>query len=123
MDLLFKELRYKIIGCAMEVHNTIGHGFRERTYENALKVEFKEKNISFSSQEEFQVLYKGKVVDNFIPDLIIEDKVILELKVVDIVNDDHIGQIMNYLKITGLQIGIIINFKHPELEWKPIILT
>ena len=109
-DLIHKDLRYKIIGCAMTVHNEIGHGFREKTYENALCIEFRDNQINFIKQKEFPIKYKNEVVDVFIPDLIVEDKIIIELKAVEKIIDEHIGQILNYLRVTGLQVGLIINF-------------
>ena len=106
----------------MAVHNESGHGFREKTYKNALCIEFKNNQINFIKQKEFPVKYKNEVADVFIPDLIVEDKIIIELKAVEKIIDEHIGQILNYLRVTGLQVGLIINFRHPELQWKPIVL-
>ena len=106
----------------MAVHNEIGHGFREKTYENALCIEFKNNQMNFTKQKEFPIKYKNEVVDVFIPDLVVEDKIIIELKAVEKIIDEHIGQILNYLRVTGLQVGLIINFKHSELQWKPIVL-
>lgn len=121
-DLIEKDLRYKIIGCAMKVHNEIGHGFREKTYENGLYVEFEEIKLSCSSQKEYPIYYHDKLIDKFIPDLIVEDKVIVELKTVENITDEHLAQILNYLRVTGIEVGLIINFKHPEMKWKAVVL-
>lgn len=121
-DLIEKDLRYKIIGCAMKVHNEIGHGFREKTYENAMCVEFEEIKLSCSNQKEYPIYYHNKLVDNFIPDLVVEEKIIVELKTVENIIDAHIAQILNYLRVTGIEVGLIINFKHPEIKWKALVL-
>lgn len=121
-DLIEKDLRFKIIGCAMKVHNEIGHGFREKTYENGLCVEFDEIRLSCSSQKEYPIYYHNKLIDKFIPDLIVEEKIIVELKTVEKITNEHIAQVLNYLRATGLEVGLIINFKHPEIKWKAVVL-
>ena len=121
-NLIEKELRATIIGCAMTVLNELGHGFREKTYEKAMIIEMQEKDLSVDQQAQYPVYYKNKLIDTFIPDLVVENKIIIELKTVDKICDEHIGQVLNYLKVTGLRVGIIFNFKHSNLEWKPIVL-
>ena len=121
-NLIEKKLRATIIGCAMTVLNELGHGFREKTYEKAMIIEMQEKGLSVNQQSQYPVHYKNKLVDTFIPDLVVENKVIIELKTVDKICDEHIGQVLNYLKVAGLKVGIIFNFKHSKLEWKPIVL-
>lgn len=120
--LIYYELKFKIIACAMAVLNEIGHGYREKSYESALIVEFKRNNISFSQQKVYPLFYKNVQVDSFIPDLVVEDKIIVELKTVDKICSEHIGQIINYLRVSRLELGLIFNFKHPMLEWKAVIL-
>jgi GxxExxY protein len=120
--LIYYELRFKIIACAMAVLNEIGHGYREKSYESALIVEFKRNNILFSQQKVYPLFYKNVQVDSFIPDLVVEDKIIVELKTVDKICSEHIGQIINYLRVSRLELGLIFNFKHPMLEWKAVIL-
>ena len=122
IDLIEKDLRFKIIGFAMEIINEVGCGFREKTYENALIVDLKLNNVNFSQQKSYQVYYKNEIIDNFIPDLVIEDKLIIELKTVESITDEHIGQLINYLKVSNIKVGLILNFKHTKLEWKPIVL-
>jgi GxxExxY protein len=117
------ELTYQVVGCAMEVLNVIGHGLREKTYERALIIEMREHNIAIDQQKNYQVHYKGQHIDDYIPDLIVGEKMILELKTVESICDEHIGQTLNYLRITGLEVGLVLNFKHSKLEWKKIILT
>ena len=117
------ELVYQITGCAMTVLNELGHGLREKTYERAMCVEFELQGIGYSSQTVHKVIYKGKHIDDYIPDLEVENRLILELKTVENIADEHIGQLLNYLRITGMNVGIILNFKHSKLQWKKVVLT
>lgn len=123
MDLIYKELSYKIVGCAMEVHNQLGYGFLEKVYENALLFELKNKNIEVKNQIPIKVYYKGSIIGNYIADVFVEDKVILELKSVEKIIDSHIAQTINYLKATGLKLAIIINFGKEKLEYERIVLS
>ncbi len=122
-DNKINDLVYQVVGCAMEVVNELGHGLREKTYEKALIVEFKTNNIFFSRQKIYRVYYKKVHIDNYIPDLLVNDRLIVEIKVVENICDEHIGQVINYLKISGCSLGLILNFKHPKLEWKRVIYT
>ena len=122
-DKNINDLAYQIVGCAMEVINELGHGLREKTYEKALIVEFKRNNFLFSQQKIYRVYYKKVHIDDYIPDLLVNDELIVEIKVVENICDEHIGQVINYLKISGCSLGLILNFKHPKLEWKRVIYT
>jgi len=119
---LYKDETHQIIGCAMEVINTLGHGLLEKPYENALTVEFKLQEIPFQQQPRFPVNYKSVRVGEYIPDIIAFNKIIVDTKTIERIGNTEKGQMINYLKITGLKIGLIINFKHPKLEWKRVIL-
>ncbi|RKX42316.1 MAG: GxxExxY protein [Verrucomicrobia bacterium] len=121
-ELILKEEVFQVVGCAMEVLNELGHGLLEKPYENALVVEFGLRGIPFRQQPRFDVLYKGISVGEYIPDLITHGQLVVDTKVIDRITDHEIGQMMNYLKITGLKVGVIINFKHAKLEWKRIVL-
>ena len=120
--MLLKEEVFQIVGCAMEVLNEIGHGLNEKIYENSLTVEFKLRHIAFDQQRRYEVLYKGQHVGEFVPDLITFGSVIVDTKVIDRVTDVERGQMLNYLRITKLRVGLIANFKHPKLEWERIVL-
>jgi GxxExxY protein len=120
--LLFKEEVFQIVGCAIEVLNTLGHGIVEKPYENALAVEFRLRNISFHQQPPFDISYKGHSVGLFIPDLIAFESIIVDTKVIDKITDHERGLMLNYLRITGFRVGLILNFKHRKLEWERIIL-
>ena len=122
-EYIENDLCYKVAGCAMEVLNGIGHGLREKTYERALCVEFALQGLGFASQQVYPVYYKGEKVDDYIPDLEVESRLIIETKVVDKIIDEHVGQVLNYLKFTGMEAGLILNFKHAKLEWKKVVLS
>ena len=107
----------------MEVLNTLGHGLNEKVYENALATELRLKNIQVDQQRRFKVLYKNVVVGEYIPDLLIDNKVIVDTKVIDSVSDAEIGQVMNYLRIAKLELGIILNFRRSKLESRRVVLS
>lgn len=118
---LYKQESQQIVGSAMEVLNEIGHGFHEKPYENALVIEFGLRGIAYQQQKQFDIFYKKEKVGNYVPDLIVQDKIIVDTKVIEKITDREIGQMMNYLKITGLRLGYILNFKQPKLNWKRVI--
>ncbi len=119
---LFKEETHQIIGCAMEVLNTLGHGLREKPYENALCVEFGLRNIAYAQQPHFDVVYKEVKVGEYIPDLVVFDKIVIDTKTIERITDHEKGQILNYLKITGLRVGLILNFKYAKLQYERLAL-
>jgi GxxExxY protein len=119
---IYKAESEQIIGCAIEVHNSLGFGFHEKPYENALVVEFGIRNIPCEQQRQFDLIYKERKVGNFIPDLIVFEKIIIDTKVIPRITDLEVGQMMNYLEVTGLRLGYILNFKHQKLEWKRVVL-
>jgi GxxExxY protein len=121
-DFLHKEETQQIIGCAFEVLNTLGHGLLEKPYENALVVEFKQQKIPFVQQPRFPVIYKSVQVGEYIPDLIVFNKIIVDTKVIKAIGNTEYAQIINYLKITDLRVGLLLNFKKSKLEWKRIVL-
>lgn len=117
-----KDEVFEVVGCAMEVLNALGHGLLEKPYENALVVEFGIREIRYQQQPHFPVIYKGISVGEYIPDLITHNQIVVDTKVINIITDHEVGQIMNYLKITGLSVGLILNFRRSTLEWKRIVL-
>ena len=120
--LLHGDLVYSIVGCSIEVLRGIGHGLHEHPYENALVVEFRLRGLRCDQQRRFPVMYKGEMVSEFVPDLLVEDAVIVDTKVIDRITDHERGQMLNYLRITGLRVGLVVNFRRPKLEWERIIL-
>ena len=119
---LSKEETHLIIGCAMEVLNTLGHGLLEKPYVNALCVEFGLRKIVFSQQPRFDVVYKEVKIGEYIPDLIVFNKIVVDTKTIERITDHEKGQILNYLKITGLRVGLILNFKYAKLQWERLAL-
>jgi GxxExxY protein len=117
------ELIYKVIGAAMNVHSEIGYGLREKTYERALIVELKHIGIPFSQQSRYPVVYRNIKVDEYIPDLEIEDTLVIDTKVIENIADYELGQMLSYLRITKKTTGLIINFKHPSLQWRKVTLN
>ena len=114
---------YRVVGMAFEVLNTLGHGLHEKPYENALVVEFSLAKIPFEQQRRFPVIYKTVQVSEYVPDLIAYGTVIVDTKVIDRVTDHERGQMLNYLRITGLKVGLTLNFKRAKLEWERIVLS
>ena len=108
-----------VIGSAMEVLNELGHGLLEKPYENALAVEFGLRGIAFQQQPRYDVEYKGVRVGEYVPDLVV-DGVVVDAKVVERIGPHELGQMLNYLKITGLSVGLILNFRRAMLEWKRV---
>jgi len=119
---IYKAESQQIIGCAMEVLNSLGHGFNEKIYENAMVVEFRLRGIAHEQQRRFDIVYKTEKVGEYIPDLLAYDKIVIDTKVIDQITDREVGQMINYLKITGYHLGYILNFKHPKLEWKRVLI-
>jgi GxxExxY protein len=120
--LLLKAETEKIIGFAFEALNEVGHGLNEKIYENSLTVLFKLNKIAFDQQRRFLVLFRGVEVGEFVPDLIAFGSVIVDTKVIDRITDHERGQMLNYLKITKLRVGLILNFKNARLEFERIVL-
>jgi len=125
MDLIYKDEVYKIIGAAMEVYNVLGNGFLEAVYQEALEHELKLRDIPFEPQVQLKIKYKDKVLDQkYKADLVITEKIIVELKAIEKIGNNEEAQLLNYLKATGFQLGIVINFgAKKDLEWKRMILS
>ena len=111
-------LTEKIIGCAFTVSNTLGSGFLEKVYENALALEIQKNGLAVKKQAPIKVLYGGKVVGEYFADVIVSETVILEIKAVKEINDAFAAQCLNYLKATGLPICLLLNFGKPKVEIK-----
>ena len=117
----FDELSRKIIGAAIEVHRELGPGFLESIYEEALKVEFMEHGFHYDAQKEIKIKYLGVEVGLHRLDLLVEKKIIIELKAVKELMDVHFAQLRSYLKATGLKVGLLLNFAKPTLEIKRVV--
>ena len=104
------ELSQKIIGIAQNVHNELGQGFLEKVYENALAIELEEEGVDCTSEVPMSVQYHGSVVGDYVADMVVENKIIVEVKAVSELTSAHEVQLVNYLKATGVQVGLLINF-------------
>ena len=119
--LLYSGLIHKIIGASMEVHRTLGCGFLEAVYEDALAVEFNIRGIAFEKQKPLNVSYKGHKVRDYICDFLVEQKVLVELKAIKYLTATEEAQLLNYLKGTGLELGLLVNFGEKSLKYKRFI--
>lgn len=114
---------YNIIGAAMEVHKELGNGFLESIYQEALALELTDRQIPFQKEQPLSVQYKNQLLNKrFFADFLCYDEVIVELKAMDNIHDDHLAQVLNYLKATNLKLGLILNFGTPRLQYKRVIL-
>jgi GxxExxY protein len=122
-EILFKEESFRIIGLCMEIHRTLGMGFKEAVYKDALELELQNHRIPYTREQMFEIVYKGKILPHkYIADLIIQDKIILEVKATSMLADASIAQTINYLKASTLRLGLIINFGEPSLTYKRLVL-
>ncbi|HEC98018.1 MAG TPA: GxxExxY protein [Nitrospirae bacterium] len=119
--ILYKDLSYEIVGLAMQVHNKLGYGFLEKVYENALMVQFRGKEIKAKQQAPITVYFDREVVGDYYADILVEDKIIIELKTAEKISGAHRAQVLNYLKATGLQLAILLNFGKEKLEYERFI--
>ena len=119
--IIHEELSGVIIGVAMEVLNELKPGLDEKLYERAMIIELKRRGHRVSVQSSFPVFYRGELIGNLIPDLIIDDAVIVDPKVVSCFTEAHVAQMIGYLNITGLDLCLLLNFKNSRLEWKRVL--
>jgi GxxExxY protein len=123
MDLIYKKEAYDIIGICMDVHNQLGGGFLEIVYKDALEYEFSQAQIPFLREREYQVRYKGITLPHrFYADFVVMDKIILEVKAVSAIMDEHIAQTINYLAISKNKLALLVNFNIGKLEYKRLVL-
>jgi len=117
------DLTYAINGAVYEVSRTLGFGFLEKVYENALLVELRKRGLRAESQVPIKVGYKGEVVGEYFADILVENKVVIELKTVEHLDKIHEAQLLNYLKATGITVGLLVNFRHPKAIIKRMVLN
>jgi len=121
-DFPLKEKTYKIIGACMEVHKNLGRGFLEAIYQEALEIEFIEKGIPFEREKLIDVFYKDKMLSKkYIADFVCYDEIIIELKALDDIKNEHLTQIINYLSATKKKVGLIVNFGSNSLQYKRVV--
>ena len=109
-DYKYSDISKEIIGAAYEVHNTLGSGFLEKVYQNALMVELKLRKIGAEAEKPITVHYRGEMVGNYIADIVVEDKIIVEIKAIKALSEIHEVQLVNYLTATGIEVGLLLNF-------------
>jgi GxxExxY protein len=119
--MIHEELSREIIGAAMVVLNELKPGLDEKLYERAMMIELNHRGHSISVQAAFPVSYRDQLIGNLIPDLIVDNAVIVDPKVVSCFNDTHVAQMIGYLNITRLDLALLINFKNARLEWKRML--
>jgi len=121
-SIIHKDLSYKVIELALEVHNELGCGFLEKVYENALMVLLEREAIPARQQAPADVYFQGKVIGQYFADILVDNKLILELKTIDTIANVHKAKVLNYLRATGIKLGLILNFAKPKLEYKRLVL-
>jgi len=123
VEIILKEESYKIVGACFEVYNAMGCGFLEAVYQECLGIEFSKQTIPFKAQAPLELSYKGQVLEQkYIPDFICFEKVIVEIKALKELSDEHRAQVHNYLKATGYRLGLLVNFgHHPKLQYERIV--
>ena len=122
-EFLYKDETYKIIGAAMEVHKELGCGFLESVYQEAFEIELQKQNIPYEREKLLNIYYKGiKLNKRYSADFVCYDKIVVELKALSALTTDHEAQVLNYLKVTGLKLGLLFNFGSRSLQYKRLIL-
>jgi len=121
VDDEINDLSNKVIGAAFEISNVLGAGFLEKVYENALNIELNNRKIKAQQQAPLKVYYKGELVGDYFAGILVENKLIIEIKTVKEFDSIHLAQCINYLKITGLKLCLLINFSKPKVEIKRIV--
>lgn len=119
--IIYKELSFNIIESCFEVHNILGSGYSEKIYEEAVSKELRDRGIGYERQKLIEVYYKGEKIGEYRLDMVVENKIILELKAVSELNDVFEVQLLSYLKATGMNLGILINFGGKKVEYKRIV--
>ena len=120
-EILYQDLTGKIIGVCLEVHHELGHGFLESVYENALVIALRDSGLKVGRQVRFDVRFRDQTVGDFVADLIVENTVIVEIKAAGQLRPEHEAQVLNYLKATGIRVGLLVNFGKPKMEIKRFI--
>jgi GxxExxY protein len=120
--LLEGELTEKILGAAFKVQNTLGAGFLEKVYENALSIELRKLDLAVDAQKKFPVRYEGTVVGDYQADLVVSGRVVVECKAISNLDAVHEAQLINYLKASGLRVGLLINFARSKLQYRRLVV-
>jgi GxxExxY protein len=122
-NIIYKDESYQVIGKCMEVHNVLGHGFMEIVYKDALEILFKEDNILYEREKEYEVWFRNVLLRHkFYADFVVLDRIILEVKCVTSLTAEHVARTINYLKVSRNKLGLLVNFGRGRLEYKRLVL-
>jgi len=117
-----ESLTERVLGAVFEVSNILGAGFLEKVYERALLTELRIRGMRAAGQVSFAVAYKGQPVGDYFADILVEDELVLELKCVERIGNEHMAQCLNYLRASGHRVCLLVNFQRPKVEWKRVLL-
>jgi len=120
-EIVLEELSYKVMSAVFEVHNVLGPGFLEKVYERALVKELGLRNIAVETQKEINVSYKNEIVGSYFADILVDGQIIIELKAVSVLLPLHEAQLLNYLKATGIKLGLLVNMGAQRVEYKRMV--
>jgi len=120
--IIFKDESYEIVGAAIRVWKTLGYGFLEKVYENALVIELRKRDFRVEQQKPVKVRYEDQIVGDYVADIVVNDAILLEMKSAQLIADEHVAQTLNYLKATGIRLGIILNFGPERMEHKRLVM-
>jgi GxxExxY protein len=115
------DLTERVLGAVLEVSNVLGAGFLEKVYQRALLREFSLRGLQAKSEVPYPVCYKGQCIGEYLADIVVEDQVVVELKCADSLAKEHVAQCINYLKVSGRKVALLVNFQRPKVEWKRVV--
>ena len=121
-EILHRDLSYRVVGCALRVHSALGPGFPESVYAKAMHHELAKAALPFETEKLAQVSYDGVLCGEFRVDIVVDEKIVLELKALAALNDEHLAQAISYVKATGLELAILVNFGAKSLETRRVVL-
>ncbi len=121
--MTFDDLAFEVTGFAMRVHNALGPGLREKPCENTFVIELRRSGFKAEPQRPYPIHYPNQIVGDCIPDITVNDEILVDAKSIDAIGENEQAQMLNYLRISGLQLGLVINFKNSRLEWKRVVRT
>jgi len=121
-EIVLEELSFQVMSAVFEVHNVLGPGFLEKVYERALVKEFGLRNIAVETQKEINVSYKNEIIGSYFADILVDGQIIIELKAIPHVLPLHEAQLLNYLKATGIKLGLLVNMGTQRVEYKRMVL-
>ncbi|PAW65509.1 MAG: hypothetical protein B9S38_15090 [Verrucomicrobiia bacterium Tous-C4TDCM] len=119
--MTFDDIAYEVVGYAMRVHNALGPGLREKPYENAMEIELERSGFKAEPQRAYPIFYLDHAVGECIPDITVNRELLVDAKSLDTIGENEQAQMLNYLRISRIELGLIINFRNPKLEWQRVV--